>query len=137
MPPIARSLGALVLVVAAACATSSQATPNPARAAASVAPATVSMAGIYDFTASAQGRNVVGVMHITGTPGQYAGRIETDVMPTISITSVTTDGAKSIVVAAADQGELRVEMTMDGTAVAGRWYLGGESGSLSGKKRAK
>lgn len=37
--------------------------------------------------------------------------------------------------AATEQGELRLVLAMDGTAMAGRWYLGDDSGSLTGKQR--
>lgn len=141
---------AVALVVAlAACASSPQAapagpmaSPQPAAAATAPPPAPTSMpatpasaVGVYDFTTNVQGMAVTGVVTITSQGGAVGGTIATSATPDVPIKTVAVDGQKITVAADSPDGEVTIEMTMDGQEFTGQWWYAGQSGSLRGRKR--
>jgi hypothetical protein len=134
-----------VALLLAACASSPQAAPptpapapSPAAAPAPApapAPAAASAAGIYDFTTSVQGTAVSGVVTVTMANGRAGGTIATSATPEIPIKAVTVEGPKVTVTADSPDGEAVLEFTMNGQDFSGTWWFGGQSGSLTGRKR--
>lgn len=91
-------------------------------------------AGSYSYQAEAQGQRVGGQMTISGLEGSYSGQITSDMLPPISITSVEVVDNLVTVIAAGPEGELYIQMTMDGAAFTGSWSMGGMGGSFEGRK---
>lgn len=135
----------LVALLLAACASSPQAAPaSPATAAAASAaatpapaptPAAASAAGIYDFTTTVQGATVSGVVTVTMANGRAGGTIATSATPEIPIRSVTVEGQKVTVSAESPDGDAVLEFNMSGQDFTGTWWFGGQTGSLTGRKR--
>lgn len=73
-------------------------------------------------------------MTISGLEGSYSGQITSDMLPPISITSVEVVDNLVTVIAAGPEGELYIQMTMDGAAFTGSWSMGGMGGSFEGRK---
>ena len=137
-------------ILLAACASSPQAappaataTPQPAVAAAPPAspapaptpPSAASAAGVYDFRTSVQGMEVTGVVTVTMTNGTAGGTISTSATPDVPIRSVTVDGQTVTVSADSPDGDVTLAFVMSGQDFTGTWWYGGQSGSLSGRKR--
>ncbi len=133
----------VVAVLLAACASSPQAAPRATPApspqatapAPAPAPAPVSAAGVYDFSTNVQGMTVTGVVTVTMTDGRAGGTIATSATPEVPIKSVTVEGQKVTVVADSPDGAVSLEFNMNGQDFTGTWWYGGESGSLTGRKR--
>ncbi|HEU4629606.1 MAG TPA: hypothetical protein VFS08_07655 [Gemmatimonadaceae bacterium] len=137
-------LPATVLVLAA-CAHSPQAAPpttTPATPSAAqaptptAAPATaVDPVGVYDFTATHEGEEMTGTMTITGSAGGYGGTITSTGHADLPIRSVTVRDSTVTVTATSDEGEAVLEFTLSGQEISGRWTLGEQRGTLTGRKR--
>ena len=144
--PLAR---ATVLLLLAGCASSPQAappqpspspSPSPQAAPASApaptpTPAPASAAGVYDFTTSVQGTTVTGVVTVTARDGRTGGTIATSATPEIPVRSATVEGRKVTVTGDSPDGEVVLEFNMSGQDFSGTWWYGGQSGSLTGRRR--
>ena len=112
-----------------------QATTAPQQPAATAqSTAAVNPVGSYEFTTVVEGQTVTGTMHIEGTPGNYKGRILTNVFPEIPIVGASVEANIINVRANMPEGELTLRMVMDGTNFNGNWALGADSGDFNGKK---
>lgn len=90
--------------------------------------------GSYTYQAEAQGQLVGGQITITGSEGAYGGQITSDLLPPIAITGVEVVDNLVTVIAAGPEGELYVEMTMDGPTFTGSWSMAGMGGGFEGRK---
>lgn len=155
--PSSRSLALpVVALLLAACSSSPQAAPRtspapaPSPQAATPAPAPApapapvpaptpstptSAAGIYDFSTTVQGTTVTGVATVAMENGRPSGTIATSATPEVAIKNATVEGQKVTVVADSPDGEIVLEFNMNGQDFTGTWWYGGQSGSLTGRKR--
>lgn len=101
--------------------------PRPAVAA-------LTVPGSYEFATAVQGQIVSGTMSITGTPGDYGGRIVTNAFPEIPITGATLEGQNMTVRGNMNGGELILKLKFEGQQFTGTWELGADGGEFSGKK---
>lgn len=97
-------------------------------------PAVMDMAGSYTFTTTVQGMGVNGQMRITGTPGSYKGAAYTDVTGEIPISSVEVEGSRATIVAETPDGPVEIRMVFAGDTFTGSWALGGDGGSIQGRR---
>ena len=144
----------LAAVALAACAQSPQAapspspTPAPSTAGPTPAPAPAptptptpapapapSAAGAYDFSTTVQGQQVTGTITIVDEGGRLGGTIVTSATPELAIKAVMVNGNVITVTGDTPDGEVAMEMTMNGADFTGTWSYGGQSGSMSGRKR--
>ena len=139
---------AALAVLLAACASSPQAAPSspapspqaapaptPTPAPTPPTPAATSAAGIYDFTTTVQGMAVTGVVTVTMRDGRPGGTIATSATPEIPIRSATAEGQKVTVTGDSPDGDVVLEFNMNGQDFNGTWWYGGQSGSLTGRRR--
>ena len=141
----------LLAALVAACAQSPQAapaptpTPSPSAGAPTPAPAPTptpaptpaptSAAGLYDFTTVVQGDQVTGTITIVADGDRYSGTIATSATPEIPICSVTMEGQVITVTATSPDGEVVMQLTMQGQEFTGTWSYAGQSGTMTGRKR--
>jgi len=133
----------LAAALLAACAQSPQAAPGPAPSPAPAvsapaptpAPAPASAAGLYDFTTVVQGDQVTGTITIVAEGDRYSGTIATSATPEIPISSVTMEGQVINVTATSPDGEVVMQLTMQGQEFTGTWSYAGQSGTMTGRKR--
>jgi hypothetical protein len=142
----------LLAALVAACAQSPQAAPAPAPTpspsagapttpapapapAPTPAPAPASAAGLYDFTTVVQGDQVTGTITIVAEGDRYSGTIATSATPEIPISSVTMEGQVINVTATSPDGEVVMQLTMQGQEFTGTWSYAGQSGTMTGRKR--
>ena len=131
-------IAALLAACASAPDPAPQATTAPQQPAARTqTTAVVDPVGSYEFTTVVDGQTVTGTMHIQGTPGNYKGRILTNVFPEIPIVGASVETNVINVRANMPEGELTLRMVMDGMNFNGNWALGADSGDFSGKKLAR
>lgn len=98
------------------------------------ASAAINPVGSYEFTTLVEGQSVTGTMHIDGTPGNYQGRIITDLFPEISITDASVHSSIVNIKANMPDGELAIRLVMNGADFKGSWTLRDGSGEFNGKK---
>ena len=92
--------------------------------------------GNFEFTTTVQGGAVNGTIAITKTDGVLGGKILTDVMPEIPIKAVTVEGKKMTITADLPDGALTITLGFEDTnKFTGNWTLGGDGGSISGKRK--
>ena len=136
----------LVVALSLACATSPAATPSstpqsaPATQAspppAAVATPALNPVGTFDFTAiGPDGSASTGNFVISGTPGNYKGRIERDGVGGTDMTRITVDGQTMIIVAMIPEGEVTLTLNFTGNDFNGKWAIQGAEGGFSGKRR--
>ena len=141
----------LLAALVAACAQSPQAapaptpTPSPSAGAPTPAPTPTptpaptptptSAAGLYDFTTVVQGDQVTGTITIVADGDRYSGTIATSATPEIPISSVTMEGQVITVTATSPDGEVVMQLTMQGQEFTGTWSYAGQSGTMTGRKR--
>jgi hypothetical protein len=145
------SIWLLAASVSLACATSPAATPNrptptPSTTQAAPPPSTsvapssaLNPVGTFDFTAIGPDGSTASAGHftITGTPGNYKGRVEREGMGGTDLTSVTVDGQTMRLVASIPEGAvtLTLNFAAGGNDFTGRWNIENLEGSISGKRR--
>lgn len=133
----------LLTLVGSACSQSAapmpQASPAPAPSpAAQPAPApaaAMSPVGTYDFSTTAQGQSIAGVIVITGAPGAYGGSMATQATPELPIRTVAVRGDSVFITLDTPEGEAAVDLKLVGADITGVWSYAGMSGVLSGRKR--
>ncbi|MBI2797506.1 MAG: hypothetical protein HYX65_12465 [Gemmatimonadetes bacterium] len=106
----------------------------PARVAGPAAPAPVNPVGSFEFATEVNGSPMKGTLSIAGSPGAYSGKIASDVLPEMPITSVTVDGQLMKLVADTPNGAVTVSLAFTGVNFTGNWELAGQSGSMAGKR---
>ena len=137
----------LVVALSLACATSPAATPSststpapttqtsPPPSAVTATPA-LNPVGTFDFTAiGPDGSASTGNFVITGTPGNYKGRIERDGVGGADITRITVDGQTMILLTTIPEGEVTLTLNFTGNDFNGKWAVQGAEGAFSGKRR--
>ena len=67
--------------------------------------------------------------------GRAVGTIATSATPEVPISNAIVEGQKVTVTAASPDGDIVLEFNMSGQDFSGTWWYGGESGSLTGRKR--
>ena len=72
---------------------------------------------------------------VTMANGRAGGTIATSATPEIPIRSVTVEGQKVTVSAESPDGDAVLEFNMSGQDFTGTWWFGGQTGSLTGRKR--
>ena len=138
-------LRSLIVVTAAvaltACASGGSgaaAAPAPAMAAPApvvpAKPAPVNPVGTFEFATEVNGSPMKGTMSIVGSPGAYSGKMLSDVLPEVPITSVTVDGQTVKLIADTPNGAVLVNLAFTGAMFTGNWELGGQSGAMTGKR---
>ncbi|MFN2400213.1 MAG: hypothetical protein ABR543_16485 [Gemmatimonadaceae bacterium] len=127
----------MACMLVAACAQSPQQveTPSPAPAVTPAAVTAIDPVGVYDFTTMVDGQELSATMYITGSPGAYAGRIETPDQPHIELTSVTVSGNTMTVLGQGGENRLISTWVLQGDVLSGTWTFGDLSGEARGKKR--
>ena len=127
---------ASLMFVLAACASTPEPTPAPTAGPQPTATsnAAVDPIGVYEFATVVDGQNLTGKVHIEGSPAHYHGRIVTNVMPEIPVTSATVAGNVINVKGSLPDGDLIIRMVMDGMNFKGTWAVGSDSGEFNGKK---
>ena len=129
---------AVVLTACASGGSGAAAAPAPAMAAPApvvpVKPAPVNPIGTFEFATEVNGSPMKGTMSIAGSPGAYTGKMASDVLPEMPITSVTVDGQTVKLVADTPNGAVVVNLAFNGVIFTGNWELGGQSGAMTGKR---
>ena len=111
------------------------AAPAPAPAmTATTRPAALNPVGAYEFATELNGSPMKGSLTIGGSPGAYTGKLTSDVMPELPITSVSVDGQMVKLLADTPNGTVTINLTFTGDTFAGNWELGGQGGNLTGKR---
>ena len=120
--PVRRcALFALVLVLAAACA-SGPSGPPP-----------FDPVGTYSYSAGMEGMTMSGTMAIEGTEGAYTGSLQSE-MGAVPITSVVVMGQAVTIEGSGPQGPLTLEFVVTDGAFTGTWAMGGMGGAFTGSK---
>jgi hypothetical protein len=92
--------------------------------------------GTFDFTAiGPDGSASNGNFTITGTPGNYKGRVERDGVGGTDLTRITVDGQTMILVATIPEGEVTLTLNFTGNDFTGKWAIETAEGAISGKRR--
>jgi hypothetical protein len=121
-----RYLFVLALVASASCAGASRS---------EVAPQPLNPVGTWDFTADFEGQEIAGTLEITGSPGAFAGSVQTDIGPDAPLSSVTIEGQIVTLIAETPDGPAVLELTVEGDTFGGTWALGAAGGTLRGTRR--
>lgn len=139
-----RCLTTVVATLAlSACASSGTQAPAPMAAPVAAAPAPppkpapLNPVGAYEFATEVNGAPMKGNLTITGSAGAYGGKMTSDIMPELPITSVSVDGQIVKLLADTPQGTVTITLTFTGDTFAGNWELGGQGGNLTGKRVTK
>lgn len=133
---------ALLLLLVAACASSPrEAVPNqppPIPDTRDVATAAVNPVGEFEFsTMTPEGIAVKGVMTIRGTPGSYTGSINAGPQGTFPVKGVTVDGQTMTIASDHPEGgPMELRLTFVGNEFTGAWHVGGQSGEVTGRRKA-
>jgi hypothetical protein len=95
--------------------------------------------GDYEFSTIVDGQTRTGVISITKKDDVLGGRIFSEAMPEIPVSSVRVDGRTVTLNAALPDTEsaLIVVLTFeaDNNKFSGNWSLGSDSGTLGGKRK--
>jgi hypothetical protein len=130
---------AMILLLLAACASSSRAVPDAAPTIPEprivTAPA-LNPTGELEFsTMTPDGTPVRGVISIKGTPGAYTGSIDAGDHGNFPIKNVVVSGQTMTINAEHPQGALDVRLTFVGDDFTGSWQLGTDTGEMAGKRK--
>ena len=95
--------------------------------------------GDFEYSTTANGQTVSGVMSIVKKDNALSGKISSDMMPEFPITAVKVEDQKVTLTAVLPdgQGELTIVLNFeDANKFAGNWSsAGGDSGAISGKRK--
>ena len=129
---------AVVLTACASGGPGAAAAPAPVMAAPAplvpAKPAPVNPVGTFEFSTEVNGSPMKGTFSVAGSPGVYTGKMVSDVLPEMPITSVTVDGQTIKLVADTPNGAVVVNLAFNGVMFTGNWELGGQSGAMTGKR---
>jgi hypothetical protein len=122
----------------AACSTAPAGDTGPApstTAGAATTRGALNPVGHYEFTTSAQGQMVTGMVSIAGGPNAYTGQVTTSATPSLPISGVTVEGRSIIVMGTSPNGSISIRMDFaDDTNFTGAWEYMGARGTLSGHR---
>ena len=110
---------------------------SPAAMASVAKPAALNPVGNYEFATEVNGSPMKGSLVINGSTGAYGGKMTSDIMPELPITSVVVDGQLVKMLADTPNGTVTIMLTFTGDTFTGNWELGGQGGNLSGKRITK
>jgi hypothetical protein len=119
-----RLLAVLLLLIAAACASTPQGPPplNPV--------------GVFEFQTTVQGGAVTGTIEVSGQADAYTGVIRTSVTQDIPIAGVAVENNLMVVTGDTPDGVVTIRMLFTGDEFTGRWELAGDGDTLTGRRRS-
>lgn len=91
--------------------------------------------GEYQLSMTDAGQSRKATMTVTGTPGQYGGKIKADERPEVAISTLTVSADQVTVTGDIPQGMLVLRFRVVGDSVSGDWSLRGQGGRFAGKHR--
>jgi hypothetical protein len=93
--------------------------------------------GDFEYTTTVQGQQSAGVITIFKQDDALKGKLLTDMMGEIPITSVKVEDKKVTLVTAVPDGEVVIVLNFeDDNKFSGNWSMGGqEGGAISGKRK--
>ncbi len=91
--------------------------------------------GDYQLSMIDAGQSRNATMAVTGTPGQYGGKINADQRPEVAISTLTVSAQQVTVTGDIPQGMLVLRFRVVGDSVSGDWSLRGQGGRFAGKHR--
>jgi len=102
-------------------------------------PKAVDPIGDFEYTTSVQGQQSAGLISIFKQDDALKGKIMTDVMGEIPITSVKVEEMKVTLVTVIPDGEITIVLNFeDADKFTGAWSMGGqEGGPISGKRKTR
>ena len=129
----------MVLLLLAACASSSRAVPEappPIPETRVVTAPVLNPAGDFEFsTMTPDGTPVTGTVSIKGTPGSYAGAIDAGALGIFPIKNVVVTGQTVTINAEHPEGPLDLRLTFVANDFTGSWQLGTDTGEIVGKRK--
>jgi hypothetical protein len=94
--------------------------------------------GTYQFSTFANNQTVNGTLTISRSEeGELQALLDAPDadLPPLQAVSVDVKGKElSLMIPLGDEGDLWIEVTIDGDDVAGQWFVGMESGEITGKR---
>jgi hypothetical protein len=127
-----------LLTVAGACSSNPEPAPAPEPQATTPPKPVFDPIGEYDFSTTAQGQAVTGVIVIAkGENGALGGRISSTVSPDLPISTVMVEGTTVTLSLPIESDVLTMVLNFSGnTELTGNWSLAGDSGALNGKRKS-
>jgi len=89
--------------------------------------------GTYAWEVDFQGQVIAGTFEISGEEGEWTGVAQSDVGPG-DITAVEVDGTMITLTVASDQGDIIIELEMDGDDFTGTGTAGFDTFTISGHR---
>lgn len=130
---------AMVLLLFAACASSSRAVPEapPSIPETRVAAAPVlNPVGDFEFsTMTPDGTPVNGTISIKGSPGAYTGSVDAAAQGIFPIKTVVVSGQTLTINAEHPQGPIDLRLTFVADDFTGSWQLGTDTGEMTGRRK--
>jgi hypothetical protein len=97
--------------------------------------------GTYEFSTYANNQTVNGTLTITRSDeGALAALLDAPdaQLPPLQAASVEVEGKQvKLMIPMGQEGDLWIEVTIDGDDVTGQWFVGMESGEITGKRVKK
>ncbi len=103
-------------------------TPAPAK------PAALDPVGAFSAATEVNGAPISGKLTIVKTATGYGGRFVSDAFPEMPVSKVIVNGQTLTVDLETPNGTASVTMVFTGSDYTGQWDLGGQSGSMKGKR---
>jgi len=123
-----RALFLLAALASVAAPLSAQAKPKP-----------IDPVGDFEYSTTANGQTVSGVLSVVKKDNALSGKITSDAFPEFAITAVKVEEMKVTLTATLpdDGGQLTIVLTFeDNNKFAGQWTSSaGDSGAISGKRK--